>query len=81
MNAMDTETGFAIEHSDEESILVRHVEELHRYAFFIANEEGRRFLGESVTIGNNGTANDGADFAAEARGFAERQARELNLID
>lgn len=78
---MDTETEFAIEQADEETILVRHVSEAHRYAFFITAEGGRRYLGESVTIGNNGTANDGADFSAEARGFAERQARELKLID
>lgn len=78
---MEADTEFAVEQADEETILVRHCLEAHRYAFFIVSEEGRRSLGEGVTIGNNGTANDGASFNHEARAFAEQAARERNLID
>ena len=78
---MDEESVFAVDQADEESILVRHCQEAHRYAFFIVAEDGRRNLGDCVTIGNNGTANDGADFNAEARAFAEAAARQRNLID
>ncbi|HYP57449.1 MAG TPA: hypothetical protein VEQ35_04100 [Beijerinckia sp.] len=78
---MDAGTEFAVDQADAETILVRHCAEAHRYAFFIVSEEGRRYLGDGVTIGNNATANDGADFAGSARLFAESAARERNLID
>jgi hypothetical protein len=78
---MDDESLFAVDQADEETILVRHCQEAHRYAYFIVNENGRRLLGDGVTIGNNATANDGADFNQEARAFAEAAARDLKLID
>ena len=78
---MEADTEFAVDQADEETILVRHCQEAHRYAFFIVAEDGRRALGEGVTIGNNGTANDGASFTFEARAFAEAAARERKLID
>lgn len=78
---MDTDSEFSIEQADEETILVRHCREAHRYAFFIVAEEGRRLLGDVVTIGNNATLNDAASFSGDARAFAEAQARERKLID
>jgi len=80
---MDEDEGsvFSVDQADEETILVRHVPEAHRYAFFIVSENGRRMLGDGVTIGNNATANDGAVFSAEARAFAEAAARARKLID
>lgn len=78
---MDADSVFAVDSADEETILVRHCQEAHRYAFFIVSENGRRLLGDGVTIGNNATANDGAIFSAEARAFAEAAARERKLID
>ncbi len=79
--AEDTEADFAVEQADEETILVRHRLEAHRYAFFIVAEEGRRYLGDGLTIGNNATENDGASFSGEARAFAEAAARGRKLID
>lgn len=78
---MEEKLEFAVDQADEETILVRHCQEAHRYAFFIVKEDGRRFLGEGVTIGNNATANDGASFSRDARVFAEQAARERQLID
>jgi hypothetical protein len=78
---MDSDSAFAVDQADEETILVRHCQEAHRYAFFIVSEEGRRILGDGVTIGNNATANDGSVFSQEARAFAEVAARERKLID
>jgi len=78
---MEADSEFAVDQADEETILVRHCQEAHRYAFFIVSEDGRRVLGDGVTIGNNATANDGADFSHEARAFAEAAARERKLID
>jgi hypothetical protein len=78
---MDEGSAFAVDQADEETILVRHCQEAHRYAFFIVSENGQRLLGDGVTIGNNATANDGAVFSQEARAFAETAARERNLID
>ncbi len=78
---MDEESEFSVEQADEESILVRHSADSHRYAFFIVAEAGRRALGDSVTIGNTASASDGADFAGSARLFAETEARARNLID
>jgi hypothetical protein len=78
---MDEESAFAVDQADAETILVRHCQEAHRYAYFIVSENGRRILGDGVTIGNNATANDGADFSQEARAFAEAAARERSLID
>lgn len=78
---MDAESTFSVDQADEETILVRHCQEAHRYAFFIVAENGRRFLGDGVTIGNNATANDGTIFSQEARAFAEAAARERKLID
>lgn len=78
---MSVDTEFAVEQADEETILVRHCQEAHRFAFFIVAEDGRRFLGDGVTIGNNATANDGASFSGDARAFAEAAARERRLID
>jgi hypothetical protein len=78
---MEVDVEFAVEQADAETILVRHCQEAHRYAFFIVAEEGRRYLGDGITIGNNATANDGADFSHEARAFAEAAARERALID
>ncbi|WP_034998656.1 hypothetical protein [Beijerinckia mobilis] len=72
---------YSVDQADQETILIRHCAEAHRYAFFIVTQDGRRMLGDGVTIGNNATANDGADFAGEARLFAEAAARERNLID
>jgi hypothetical protein len=78
---MDEGSIFAVDSADEETILVRHCQEAHRYAFFIVSENGRRALGDGVTIGNNATANDGSVFSGEARAFAETAARERKLID
>lgn len=78
---MESESEFSVEQADEETILVRHCLEAHRYAFFIVAEDGRRVLGDGVTIGNNATANDGASFTGNARAFAEAAARERGLID
>jgi hypothetical protein len=78
---MDLEAEFSVEQADEETILVRHRQEAHRYAFFIVAEEGRRYLGDGITIGNNATVNDGASFSGDARSFAEAAARERKLID
>ncbi|WP_026606095.1 hypothetical protein [Methylocapsa acidiphila] len=78
---MNEETDFAVEQADEETILVRHLHEAHRYAFFIVAEGGRRSLGDGITIGNNATVNDGASFSGEARAFAEAEARSRKLID
>jgi len=77
----ETEAEFSVDQADEESILVRHCAEAHRYAYFITKEGERRILGDSVTIGNNGTLNDATVFANEARDFAEAEARKRNLID
>ncbi|WOJ89685.1 hypothetical protein RZS28_18195 [Methylocapsa polymorpha] len=78
---MDTEADFSVEQADEETILVRHCQEAHRYAFFIVAQDGRRCLGDGITIGNNATVNDGASFSGDARAFAEAAARERKLID
>jgi hypothetical protein len=78
---MEMDAEFAVEQADEETILVRHCREAHRYAFFIVAEEGRRYLGDGITIGNNATANDGASFSGDARAFAEAEARGRKLID
>jgi hypothetical protein len=78
---MPVEAEFAVEQADKETILVRHCQEAHRYAFFIVAEAGRRYLGDGVTIGNNATAIDGASFTGNARAFAEVAARERQLID
>lgn len=78
---MEGDHEFAVDQADEETILVRHCLEAHRYAFFIVKEDGRRYLGEGLTIGNNATANDGTSFSSDARAFAEQAARERNLID
>lgn len=78
---MDMEAEFSVEQADVETILVRHCREAHRYAFFIVAEEGRRYLGDGITIGNNATVNDGASFSGDARAFAEAAARERKLID
>lgn len=78
---MENESLFAVDQADEETILVRHCAEAHRYAFFIVKDADRRCLGDGVTIGNNATANDGSVFSQDARAFAEQAARERNLID
>jgi hypothetical protein len=78
---MESEVEFAVDQADEETILVRHCQEAHRYAFFIISEEGRRYLGDGITMGNNATSNDGSSFSRDARAFAEKAARERNLID
>jgi len=78
---MDMEADFSVEQADEETILVRHCQEAHRYAFFIVAQDGRRYLGDGITIGNNATVNDGASFSGDARAFAEAAARERKLID
>ena len=78
---MPIDAEFAVDQADAESILVRHCQEAHRYAFFIVAEDGRRYLGDGITIGNNATANDGASFSGDARAFAEAAARERRLID
>lgn len=78
---MQDDNTFAVDQADEETILIRHCREAHRYAFFIVKEEGRRYLGDGITIGNNATANDGASFSRDARAFAEQAARDRDLID
>jgi len=79
---MDTISEFSLDQIDAETILVRHVAELHRYAFYIEQRDGRRVVGDGVTLGNTHvTPHDAADFAAAARFFAETQARQRGLID
>jgi hypothetical protein len=73
---------FSVDQIDAETILVRHLAELHRYAFYIEEKEGRRVVGEGITLGNtNVTPHDAADFAAAARFFAETEARQKGFID
>jgi hypothetical protein len=77
----DEEAEFSVDQADEDSILVTHRAEAHRYAYFITKEGEKRILGDNVTIGNNGTLNDATVFGADARAFAEAEARKRNLID
>jgi hypothetical protein len=80
-NMADEEAEFSVDQADEESILVTHRAEAHRYAYFITKDGDKRILGDNVTIGNNGTLNDASVFSSEARFFAETEARKRNLID
>ena len=76
------ESEFSVDQIDAETILVRHVAELHRYAFYIESRDGKRVVGKGLTLGNTHvTPHDATDFAADARFFAERQARERGFID
>jgi hypothetical protein len=78
----EDETEFSIDQIDAETILVRHVAELHRYAFYIEQKDGKRIVGDGLTLGNtNVTPHEAADFAAAARFFAETQARQRGFID
>ncbi len=73
---------FSVDQIDAETILVRHVAELHRYAFYIERQDGRRVIGESLTLGNTHvTPHEAGDFAAAARFFAETEARQRGFID
>jgi hypothetical protein len=77
----EEEAEFSVDQIDEESILVTHRAEAHRYVYFITKEGEKRILGDNVTIGNNGTLNDASVFGADARAFAEMEARKRNFID
>jgi hypothetical protein len=77
----EEEAEFSVDQIDEESILVTHRAEAHRYVYFIVKEGDRRILGDNVTIGNNGTLNDATVFGADARAFAEAEAKKRNFID
>lgn len=73
---------FSVDQIDAETILIRHVAELHRYAFYIENRDGKRVVGEGLTLGNTHvTPHEASDFAAAARFFAETQARQRGFID
>jgi hypothetical protein len=78
---LETEAEFTVEQADEETILVRHTAESHRYAYFIVAEGGHRILGDGITINNQAIANEGTIYNAQARAFAEKEARERKLID
>jgi hypothetical protein len=79
---LEEESEFSVEQIDAESILVRHVTEMHRYAFYIEQKDGKRVVGDGLTLGNTHvTPHDAVDFAAEARFFAETQARQRGFID
>lgn len=79
---MEEEAQFSVDQIDAETILVRHVIELHRYAFYIEQRDGKRVIGDGITLGNTHvTPHDAADFTAAARFFAETQARQRGFID
>jgi hypothetical protein len=62
------------------AVSVRH-KEGHRYEFTVAERNGRRVLGEG-DFRENGLAKHSASFfTQEARNFAEREARERQIID
>ena len=82
--AEDTEEAaeFNVDQIDAETILVRHVVEQHRYAFYIEQRAGKRVIGDGITLGNTHvTPHDAADFTATARFFAETAARQRGFID
>ncbi|MGB8277210.1 MAG: hypothetical protein WCF20_04640 [Methylovirgula sp.] len=79
---VEEEAEFSVDQIDAETILVRHVVELHRYAFYIEQRDGKRVIGDGITLGNTHvTLHDAADFTAAARFFAETQARQRGFID
>ncbi len=79
---MEEEAEFSVDQIDAETILVRHLVESHRYAFYIEQQDGKRVIGDGITLGNtNVTPHDAGDFTAGARFFAETQARQRGFID
>lgn len=73
---------FSVDQIDAETILVHHVAELHCYAFYIEQRDGKRVVGDGITLGNTQvTPHDAADFTGVARLFAEAAARERGFID
>lgn len=73
---------FSVDQIDAETILVRHIAEMHRYAFYIEKQDGRRVVGDGLTLGNTQvTPHEAADFAGAARQFAEAEARRRGFID
>ena len=79
---IEEEAEFSVDQIDAETILVRHIVELHRYAFYIEQRDGKRVVGDGITLGNTHvTPHEAGDFAAAARFFAETEARRQGFID
>jgi len=77
---MDMEADFSVEQADEETILVRHCQEAHRYAFFIVAQDGR-----AISAMGSRSETTRPSMTARASGRRPRlrraAARERKLID
>jgi hypothetical protein len=73
---------FKVEKITDAEIEIVHLEEGHRYNFLFAEaEKGRRILSEGTLSRNGGLAkHDAQRFAADARRFAETEARKRGKI-
>jgi hypothetical protein len=73
---------FKVEKCTDAEIKIVHLEEGHWYSFPFAKDKGRRILGTMTPHSAAVSAEHTADyFAADARLFAEKNARKAGKID
>jgi len=73
---------FEIRKAKSGMITVSHIGDGHRYTFYVAEDEtGQKVLGSVVVNEKKGARQSGSFYMAEARSFAEREARKAGLFD
>jgi hypothetical protein len=68
---------------DEAFVAVKHIEEGHHFAFYVDTDPRGRRLSPTIAVrgGRRNAAHKAEFFIAQARAFAEVEARKVDLID